>query len=331
MQVEHTDVGVIAIGRNEGERLVACLRSLRGRAGVVVYVDSASTDGSVERARDLGAEVVQLDMSLPFTAARARNAGYERLRELSPSVRFVQFVDGDCVVVEGWIERARARLTERPELAVVCGRRRERHPTETIWNRIIDVEWDTPVGDALACGGDAMMRVEAFDAVGGFDGSIIAGEEPELCVRLRRAGWKIERLDAEMTLHDAAMKHARQWWTRAVRAGHAYAEGAALHGDSPDRHWVRETRRIWWWGGVVPAAAVLAAPPTLGLSLGLFLAYPLQAARIYAHTRSRGVPPTDAAAYATAVTVGRFAELQGALRYRRNRRRGQRSKIIEYK
>lgn len=326
-----TDVGVVAIGRNEGERLAACLRSLVGRVGVVVYVDSASTDGSVDRARQLGAEVVELDMSRPFTAARARNAGYERLRALQADVRFVQFVDGDCVVVDGWLQIARQRLLERSELAVVCGRRRELRPTDTIWNRIIDIEWDTPVGDALACGGDAMMRTEAFDAVGGFDGSVIAGEEPELCVRLRRAGWKIERLDAEMTLHDAAMKHARQWWTRAVRAGHAYAEGAAMHGDAPERHWVKEARRVWLWAGALPATAVLAAPPTLGLSLGLFLAYPLQAARIYAHTRSRGIPPTDAAAYATAVTVGRFAELQGALRYRRNRRRGQRSKIIEYK
>ncbi|MCU0671279.1 MAG: glycosyltransferase [Myxococcota bacterium] len=326
-----TDVGVVAIGRNEGERLVACLRSLAGRVGAVVYVDSASTDGSVERARELGAEVVELDMSRPFTAARARNAGYERLRALQPNVRFVQFVDGDCVVVGGWLETARARLFERTELAVVCGRRRERHPTDTLWNRIIDIEWDTPVGDALACGGDAMMRVEAFDAVGGFDPSVIAGEEPELCVRLRRAGWKIERLDAEMTLHDAAMTRARQWWMRAVRAGHAYAEGAAMHGALPEQHWVKEARRIWLWAGALPAVAILGAPPTFGLSLGLFLAYPVQAARIYGRVRSRGIPPVDAAAYAAAVTVGRFAELQGALRYRRNQRRGRRSAIIEYK
>ncbi len=326
-----TDVGVVAIGRNEGERLVACLRSLAGRVGAVVYVDSASTDGSAERARELGAEVVALDMNRPFTAARARNAGYERFRELRPDARFVQFVDGDCVVVDGWLETARGRLLERPDLAVVCGRRRELHPTDTIWNRIIDIEWDTPVGDALACGGDAMMRVESFDRVGGFDESVIAGEEPELCVRLRRAGWRIERLDAEMTRHDAAMKHARQWWTRAVRAGHAYAEGAAMHGDAPERHWVSEARRIWLWAGALPSVAVLAVPPTLGLSLGLFLAYPAQAARIYGRVRSRGVQPLDAAAYAAAVTVGRFAELQGALRFHRNRRRGRRSGIIEYK
>ena len=327
----HEDIGVVAIGRNEGERLVACLRSVVRRVGAVVYVDSASTDGSVERARELGADVVNLDLSRPFTAARARNEGYARLREVLPGARYVQFVDGDCEVVDGWLDVARARLEQRSELAAVCGRRRERHPHATIWNRIVDVEWDTPIGDALACGGDAMMRTEAFSAVGGFDASVIAGEEPELCVRLRREGWKVERLDAEMTLHDAAMTRSRQWWTRAIRAGHSFAEGAAMHGDSPERHWVKETRKIWLWGAVVPSAAVVAAVPTLGLSLGLFLAYPAQAARIYSHTRRRGREPLDAAAYAAAVTVGRFAELQGMLRYHRARARGRKNTIIEYK
>jgi GT2 family glycosyltransferase len=323
------DVGVVAIGRNEGDRLVACLRSVVGRVRTVVYVDSASTDGSASRARELGAEVVDLDLSRPFTAARARNEGFARLMEIAPDLRYVQFVDGDCVVVEGWIETAVARLEARSKVAVACGRRRERHPDASVWNRIIDVEWDTPVGDALACGGDALMRVEAFRAVGGFDASVIAGEEPELCVRLRRAGWAIERLDAEMTLHDAAMTAPRQWWTRAVRAGHAYAEGAAMHGDSG--HWVAETRRIWLWGAVVPAVAVAGAVPTLGLSLGLLLAYPVQAARIFRHTRARGRATSDAAAYAAAVTVGRFAELQGMVRYHRAHARGKRNTIIEYK
>ncbi|MBX3247174.1 MAG: glycosyltransferase [Myxococcales bacterium] len=325
------DVGLVAIGRNEGERLVRCLESVRGVVAHVVYVDSSSTDGSRERARELGAEVVDLDMSRPFTAARARNEGFERLLQLAPDLRYVQFVDGDCEVVEGWVGRARARLEADPGLGVVCGRRRERHPEASIWNRIIDVEWDTPVGEALACGGDALMRTEAFREVGGFDPTVIAGEEPELCVRLRQRGWRIERIDAEMTLHDAAMTHPRQWWLRAVRAGHAFAEGAAMHGAPPERHWVRETRRVVLWGAVVPAVAVGGAIPTLGLSLGLLAAYPAQAARIYRHVRARGRDRVDSAAYAAAVTVGRLAEAQGALRFHRARLRGRKNRLIEYK
>src|SRR2546428_105430 len=177
------EVGVIAIGRNEGERLRRCLASVVGRGLLVVYVDSNSTDGSTELARSTGADVVDLDMSLPFSAARARNAGFERMMRTAPAVKYVQFVDGDCEVAEGWIDRAKRELENRPEVAVVCGRRRERFPEASIYNRLADLEWDTPVGEAESCGGDAMMRVGAFRAAGGVDPDVAAAEEPGLCPR----------------------------------------------------------------------------------------------------------------------------------------------------
>ncbi|HEY8427383.1 MAG TPA: glycosyltransferase [Sandaracinaceae bacterium] len=325
------DVGVVAIGRNEGERLARCLASVEGRVELVVYVDSGSTDGSVELARRMGCEVVELDPSVPFTAARARNAGVAHLRRRVPAVRYVQFVDGDCELAEGWLERARARLEARADLAVACGRRRERRPEASIYNLLCDVEWDTPVGEASACGGDAMMRLDALAAAGGFDETLIAGEEPELCVRLRRAGYRIERLDAEMTLHDAAITRFSQWWRRTKRAGHAYAEGAARHGRSPERHFVRETRRIWLWGAVVPALAIGGAVPSLGLSLGLFAAYGVSAARAYRAVRRRGRPRGDALPYALFTTLGKFPELVGMIEYHASRARGRRRALIEYK
>src|SRR5271165_3998817 len=164
-----SELGVIAIGRNEGERMRRCLESVMGRELIIVYVDSGSVDGSVELARSLGANVVELDLSRPFTAARARNEGFERLCQINPQVRFVQFVDGDCEVVEGWLEEAHGVLAENPEIGVVCGRRRERFPESTVYNRLADLEWDTPLGEARACGGDAMMRVEAVRKVGGYN------------------------------------------------------------------------------------------------------------------------------------------------------------------
>jgi GT2 family glycosyltransferase len=324
-------LGCVVIGRNEGERLRRCLESLIGRAGHIVYVDSGSSDGSRDLARGLGVEVVELDLSVPFTAARARNAGFDRLLAMAPELALVQFVDGDCEVVTGWLERAHARLQERPDLGVVCGRRRERFPERSPYNRLCDVEWDTPIGDAAACGGDAMMRAQALRAVGGFRPDLIAGEEPELCVRLRLAAWRIERLDAEMTLHDADIKHFSQWWKRAVRAGHAFAEGAFLHGAPPTRHWVRECRRAWFWGAAVPAIAFGGAVPTLGASLLLLGAYPVSALRVYRYTRRRGRSAADARVSSVLLTLGKFAELRGMLQFHANRLRGKRSGIIEYK
>lgn len=332
------DLGVIAIGRNEGERLRRCLASVVGRDALVVYVDSNSTDASVSLARQMGAEVVELDMSLPFSAARARNAGFERLARVAPEARLVQFIDGDCEVAGDWLEKARRALAARPELAVVCGRRRERHPENSIYNRLADIEWNTPVGDARSCGGDAMMRAEAFRQVGGYNPAVIAGEEPEMCVRLRQKDWKIARIDAEMTIHDAAMTRFGQFWKRAVRGGHAYAEGAAMHGRPPERHWMKEIRGIIIWGIAIPLTALILAAfaplfwPLSMAALALVLLYPLQVARIALRDGPRrNLARREAWAYAVAVTVGKFAQAVGAMKFWTGKLRGKRSALIEYK
>lgn len=324
-------VGAVTIGRNEGERLVRCLRSLEGRARPLVYVDSGSSDGSAARARELGAIVVDLDMSRPFTAARARNEGFAALIAAAPETELVQFVDGDCEVVAGWIEEAAAVLRAEERLAVVCGRRRERHPQATLWNGLVDVEWDTPPGEARSCGGDAMMRASVFRELGGFDASLIAGEEPELCFRLRQRGWGIRRLPLEMTLHDAAMTRFGQWWKRSVRAGHAYAEAAHLHGDSPERFKVREHRRIWVMGAILPAVALGGALPTLGASLLLLSSYPVSGLRAYRGARRRGRERSESALWGAFCVLAKFPELQGAAQFHWNRVRGRRAGIIEYK
>ncbi|WP_137110696.1 glycosyltransferase [Rhodobacter sp. SY28-1] len=313
-------LGAVIIGRNEGARLVACLASFPDSVRPLVYVDSGSTDGSVAAAKAAGAEVVALDMSLPFTAARARNEGFRRLVELG-APEFVQFVDGDCVMQPGWLAAARAFLEARPEVGVVCGRRREMKPEVSIWNRLCDAEWDTPVGEAKACGGDALMRVAAVQAVGGYDPTLIAGEEPELCVRLRAAGWKVWRSGQEMTLHDAAMTRVGQWWKRTRRGGHAFAEGAALHGAPPERHWVAETRRAVLWGAVLPVVALVGALVS-PWALVLLLLYPVQMLRLgRRYGWERGV----------FMVLAKFPEALGVLQYWLNRLRRRRAGLIEYK
>jgi GT2 family glycosyltransferase len=324
-------LGAVAIGRNEGERLRRCLTSLVGRAGCVVYVDSGSTDGSLEMARGMGVLVTELDRGLPFTAARARNAGLARLLEAAPGLELVQFVDGDCEVVAGWLERATLEISADPRLAVVCGRRRERYPERSIYNRLCDLEWDTPVGPADACGGDALMRVEAVRAVDGYSPTLIAGEEPDLCLRMRRLAWKVLRVDAEMTLHDAAMTRFGQWWRRSLRAGHAYAEGTARHGRGPERQWVRETRSNWIWGLVVPGIAIGLAVPTAGLSLALLASYGLLAARVYRSARRRGLSGDDARPYALFCAIGKIPQGLGQALFWIRRISHRQSDLIEYK
>lgn len=324
-------LGVVAIGRNEGERLRASLESLAGCADAIVYVDSGSTDGSVELAHERGATVVELDPGTPFTAARARNAGFARLVADHPGIGLVQFVDGDCAIAEGWIAAARAALASRPDLAIACGRRRERFPERSLWNRLCDVEWNTPAGDAEACGGDFLVRREAFEAVGGFDDGMIAGEEPELCLRLRAGGWRIARLPNDMTWHDAAMTRFGQWWRRAVRAGHAYAETTWKHGTASGRHGWRPLRSIALWAVLLPLVALASAPWSRGASLLLlFGAYAVLWWRVRRAMASRATA-RDVDAYAALLVLAKFAQLRGAATFLAAHLRGRRSSLIEYK
>jgi GT2 family glycosyltransferase len=324
-------IGVILIGRNEGERLRRCLASVAGGTTRVIYVDSGSSDGSVSLARAGGVEVVELSRSLPFTAARARNAGFERLMAVSPTTEFVQFIDGDCEMAPNWIATTVNALKTKPQLAVAFGRRRERLPDASIYNRLCDMEWDTPIGETGECGGDAMFRAIAFAHAGGYNAKLIAGEEPELCVRLRSAGWKIERLDAEMTLHDAAITRFSQWWKRSVRNGHAFAEGAAMHGDTPARHWVRQARSNWAWGLVFPVIILALAWPTNGFSLALLFAYVLLFVKVRGSALKRGRSDGDASLYSAFCVISKFAQAQGQLRYVIGSLLGRRRTLIEYK
>jgi len=325
------ELGVVVIGRNEGERLVRCLQSLSERAHRVVYVDSGSVDNSVASARRLGADTVELDTSRPFTAARGRNAGWRRLLQSAPDLEWVQFVDGDCEVRDGWLETARDYLRAHDDVGIVCGRRRERYPEASPYNRLADLEWDTPIGEAEAAGGDAMVKADALRRTDGYRESMIAGEDPEFCLRVRQLGYRVMRLDVEMTWHDSDMMHLSQWWKRTSRAGHAYMEAAFLHGGNDERYRVRQAASILAWGAALPAAALLPVAPSGGTSTGLLGAYGVLWTRVYRNSRRRGMSTEHARLYATATTVGKVAEAQGALQYIANRIRGRGSELIEYK
>ncbi|MEL7486998.1 MAG: glycosyltransferase [Pseudomonadota bacterium] len=320
-------LGFVAIGRNEGDRLKACLTSLVAASSRVVYVDSASSDDSVAFARGLGVDVVDLDMTAPFTAARARNAGYEALIARWPDVETAMFIDGDCALAADFPSAALAALAAQDDIGVVTGRCREARRDATIYNTLCDMEWDGPIGEIEACGGIFVARCAAFDAAGGFDPDVIAAEDDEFCIRVRENGFRIIRIDADMCFHDAAMTRFSQWWTRAARAGHAFAQVGAMHRG----YFAAERRRALAWGLFLPAIAIIAAPVTNGLSLGLFALYPVS----YWRTRRRlvrdGAAPRDAGLYARFLILSKFPAVLGLLSYWRKKLTGRQIQIVEYK
>lgn len=306
-----SSIGIVVIGRNVGALLGESLQAVQTQSNCVVYVDSGSTDDSDALAQSYHVPVVTLDASQPYTAARARNAGAQILLREHPQIEYIQFVDGDCLLADEFLSNALEIMRSDTRIAVVGGQRRERFPQASVYNQLAALEWELPTGEIEYCGGDAFVRVTAFLQVNGYNPHLIAGEEPEMCLRLRRAGWKIWGIPVVMTYHDARMAQFAQWWGRSVRAGHAYAEGAWMHGRGPERHWVRESASIWFWGAGVWGAALGLAKYSRGASLGLLLSYPLLAARVYKRSLARGWRAEDARAYALFCVLGKFPQLQG--------------------
>jgi glycosyltransferase involved in cell wall biosynthesis len=324
-----TTFGVVVIGRNEGDRLKRCLHSVESMHNRVVYVDSGSTDDSIAIARAGAAAVVELDLRMAFTAARARNEGFQNLIQMQPALDYVFFVDGDCEVVPGWLDKATQFLDRRSDVAVVSGIRRERFPEKSIYNLLIDIEWrEYPFGDVKICGGDALIRVSALRQVNGYRAELICGEEPEMCVRLRKAGWRIWRLNEPMALHDAAMYRFGQWWKRGIRGGYAFALGASLHGAPPERHSVFESWRAWIWGLGIPLTTVFLVAAGSWWNLLLLAIYPLQVVRL---ARRGKRSKRENWWRGAALVLGKFPELIGQMKFVADRIRGAQSRLIEYK
>jgi GT2 family glycosyltransferase len=326
-------IGFVVIGRNEGDNLRNCLESLSGTDAKKVYVDSGSVDDSVKAAEPLCDLVLPLDPGRPFSAARARNEGFEALMRISPETEYVQFLDGDCTLIPGWIEGAAEALARREAVAVAVGHLIERFPDRSPYNRLCDLEWRSPPGDIVnygALGGIMMVRAAAFRALGGFNTQVIAGEDSEFGVRLALNGHVVTKLDLQMATHDANILRFAQWWRRSVRAGHAIGQRSYLNGKSSSRDCVRELRSTLAWGIAWPLLALSSALFSPWLPPVFLAAYALLYSKILAFRVGRGDSRSEARLYAAFTVIAKVANGVGFVLFLANRLRGE-YRIIEYK
>jgi glycosyltransferase involved in cell wall biosynthesis len=326
-------VSVVVIGRNEGQRLGRCLESIARVETVavreVIYVDSASTDGSAELASRYGAHSITVHSERP-TAALGRNSGWRHAAS-----DLILFLDGDTVLRPGFPRVAFDALSADESIAAVWGHRREIHPEQSFFNRILDLDWVYRPGLTEFCGGDVLVRRAALVETGGFDEALIAGEEPELCRRIRAHGFKILHIDEPMTGHDLAITHWSQYWKRALRAGHAYAEVSERFRNSNDSFWSSErnaniVRGSFW---AISFAAAVIASVRLGLiPIGCWLALLLLLS-----FRSAWRARWKSESWLTLFCYGIHSHVQqvpifiGQLTYAFEKSRNSRSRLIEYK
>ena len=321
------NIAIVAIGRNEGERLVRCLDALCKVCDQIVYVDSDSTDDSIENARAAGVEILSLEATEEFTAARARNAGVAFAATKWPTANLIFFIDGDCELAEGFLDAASAIFSSEEEIGIVTGRCRELFPDATIYNRLCDLEWDGPQGDIEACGGIFAVRRSVFDKAGGFNPAVIAAEDDEFCIRVRKTGSRIVRIDHEMCFHDANITRFGQWWRRAFRAGYAFAQVGDMH----EGYFRGSRRRALLWGLILPVLAISLATVTNGLGLFLLGLYPVSFLRNRRNLIKDGTSKTNATIYSLFLTISKFPNLLGMADYGRKRLLGQTVTIVEYK
>jgi glycosyltransferase involved in cell wall biosynthesis len=329
-------ISVVVIGRNEGQRLARCLESVRSMPGFVenntelIYVDSASKDGSPELAVRYGARVIILDAPRT-TAALGRNAGWRAARG-----EYILFLDGDTILHPGFVQAALEPMLHDASIVAVWGHRREIHPEASLYNRILDLDWVYAPGIAEFCGGDVLMRRHALEEAGGYDSELIAGEEPELCHRMRARGYRILHIDHPMTGHDLQITRWGQYWKHAARAGHAFAEISRRFRNSEDKFWDAERKRNlvrggFWMGSLAVAVALsiwrLSILP-FAIWLAMLLALSLRSAW-RSRWKSQNIP--------TLLLYGIHSHLQqvpicvGQLGYALDQKRGNQRALIEYK
>jgi glycosyltransferase involved in cell wall biosynthesis len=326
-------LSVVVIGRNESARLAECLRSVGKVRGIevkeIIYVDSASTDGSLELASQYGAVVISVRSERP-TAALGRNAGWRLAKS-----DLVLFLDGDTVLHEDFPQAACDVISRDPSIAAVWGHRREIHPEASIFNRVLDLDWVYRPGFTEYCGGDVLMRRSALLETGGFDDALIAGEEPELCRRLRARGYAILHIDHPMTGHDLQITRWSQYWRRATRAGHAYAEVSGRYRGSDDPSWSSERRGNLIRGSLWPLSLVVAVllsfcfgylPFTLWSTI-----FFLVSVRSAWKARWKETNPWILLLYGIHSHAQHAPILVGQLQYELDKRRGNTRKLIEYK
>jgi GT2 family glycosyltransferase len=306
--------GIVVIGRNEAQRLHDCFQAIMPSGCKIVFADSASTDDSVQIAKQYQINIVELDASLPLSAARGRNAGAKKLLEIDPFITLIQFVDGDTILDTHWLEKADKIMRERPDVAVLDGILKEKNSSISLFKHLSALEWECPPGHISFTGGNCMMRVKVFLECQGFNEKIQAAEDTELCCRIRQKGGIILHSHELMGIHDSRIFNFKQFCNRCAIKGYSCQQISSMYVNQPEKLLLRENLSNWFYGGIIPISSLVLSPLTSGLSLLLFLIYPVLFVRIYVGAR-KNWKPWSSFAYASSCIIGKFPSFFGACKY----------------
>jgi cellulose synthase/poly-beta-1,6-N-acetylglucosamine synthase-like glycosyltransferase len=296
-----------------------------------------SAVGGGDGSRQLAARDYLCRFSFERRQRRARRPAWSQsdFGWRSTNSDIVLFLDGDMTLAPDFVKDSIGEFRN-PAIGVVFGDCRESEPQDSIYNRILDLDWIVPVGLVEYCGGAALIRRELLERIGGYNEHLIAAEDTELCSRIRATGSTILHVDRPMVRHDLAITRFSQYWRRAVRSGYAYAEVAEQISPSDAPVWYRNARRNRIQGAAM--IALIALGPILSIKLGSVMPVMIVIAFIAAlalrtaiRTQWKKSPLSTRLLHGLHSHLVQIPLLFGQLKYQWDRSRGRSSELIEYK
>jgi general secretion pathway protein A len=317
--------GVVVVASDNKTSPEAAIRSA-GDGRAIVFVAVGGAPDATAIAKGAGAVIAEGPERSFTPAGRARNAGYRQLKKIAPHLQYVQFVDAQTALDPDWITTAEKFMARRPEVSIVTGTIRP-PPGLKISAAPMGARDHGDDEGEIQCvfGGSALMRVESFEAAGGFRGDLLTAETVDLCIRLRRRGARIWRLGEGMALCEPAPKSGG-WWAQGRQRGFDNAYCASLHGGPPERIGILDTVLAVLWGFLFPTAVVITAllgafvatklspatPPMLVAGAILAFGAGVFVFRMAASVVVRGVFRASSWRAAFPAVMGRFPEFLGA-------------------
>jgi GT2 family glycosyltransferase len=236
-------VDVVVLTWNDAEQLERCLDSVASSRGVrtrAYVVDNGSDVSAAPMALAGRGGTVMIHNTKNRGVAAGRNQG----AGLGDS-EYVCFLDSDAVLGPDALAHLARQLENRPDAAMSAPVFEDQLPEESAgvapsfkdkatrlirnsatYRRVAGMGRGPAWEVDFSIGACQLLRRRCFEAVGGFDERYFYGpEDVDLCMRLRRRGWKVVQVAAAACQHRARRSHRRL----ATRAGAIHAKNVALH------------------------------------------------------------------------------------------------------
>jgi len=310
--MDYPAISCVVIGVNVQKTIRSSLEAVKKsdypKPLEIIYVDGGSSDNSVEIVRQVGGiKVIELRLDNP-TPGKGRNAGWR-----AASNEWIQFLDGDAFIDPLWLRKAAENIDD--TTAIVFGRRQEIFPRKNWYHLAAEIGWMHESERSI--GGDILCRRKSLEETGGYVDFLVGGADPELGIRIRKAGWKIKKLKEPMCFHDIAAKNFARYWRRSMRVGRAYIEAGVLMAKRGEKDWVfralKISLKICLLLGLLVCA--LALKEHLFFFTLVFAVNFFPVTKTFYFMRTLGIPFREALIYALHCSVVIWPQFFGILSY----------------